>query len=300
MADFTSRGVVSAIVCFAAHAVCLWQYVDGRAREFKRTTRGVLGGGGDGTVDVLRWMDEPSVLLPTTFTALYLSMVFFGPRIVDWLKPGKKGFELKSLMVTYNVYQTVFNVACVWLFVSEIVGQKFKIWGETCGWTDGKRTFKIALAVWLHYNNKYLELCDTLWMILRKKTSQMSFLHVYHHVLIIWAWWMVVWTMNRGPPCVDIYFGALCNSFIHVVMYSYYALAALGVAAPWKKYITRLQLLQFVVVFVHAIFCLLRTKCMKLLPYSQMFVMANMLVLFKDFYVKSYKTKSQKNAKKDT
>ena len=43
-------------------------------------------------------------------------------------------------------------------------------------------------------------------------------------------------------------FGGLLNSFVHVVMYSYYFLAALGPAFQrylwWKKYLTTFQMLQ--------------------------------------------------------
>jgi hypothetical protein len=42
-------------------------------------------------------------------------------------------------------------------------------------------------------------------------------------------------------------FGALFNSFIHVVMYTYYGLAALGPRVQpylwWKRYLTKLQVL---------------------------------------------------------
>lgn len=33
---------------------------------------------------------------------------------------------------------------------------------------------------------RYIELLDTVFMILRKKNQQLSFLHVYHHTLILW------------------------------------------------------------------------------------------------------------------
>lgn len=41
-------------------------------------------------------------------------------------------------------------------------------------------------------------------------------------------------------------FGAMINSFVHVIMYAYYAISALGPSYQkylwWKKYLTRLQL----------------------------------------------------------
>jgi elongation of very long chain fatty acids protein 4 len=46
-----------------------------------------------------------------------------------------------------------------------------------------------------------------------------------------------------------------------------------------------------VIVFAHACYVIVDGHCPKILPYSQMFVMANMLVLFGQFYVKSYAKK---------
>lgn len=44
------------------------------------------------------------------------------------------------------------------------------------------------------------------------------------------------------------YFGAACNSFVHVVMYAYYGLSAIGPQMRpylwWKRYITKLQLVR--------------------------------------------------------
>jgi hypothetical protein len=52
-------------------------------------------------------------------------------------------------------------------------------------------------------------------------------------------------------------FGALFNSFIHVVMYTYYGLAALGPRVQpylwWKRYLTKLQVLT-------SLFCLKQNR----------------------------------------
>jgi elongation of very long chain fatty acids protein 4 len=76
-----------------------------------------------------------------------------------------------------------------------------------------------------------------------------SFLHIYHHTTIAWAWWIAL----RYSPGGDIYFGALLNSAIHVLMYSYYALALMKVRCPWKRYLTQAQLLQFTSVVIYTI-----------------------------------------------
>lgn len=43
---------------------------------------------------------------------------------------------------------------------------------------------QIARAVWLYYMAKIIELLDTVFFVLRKKNSQVSFLHLYHHSLM--------------------------------------------------------------------------------------------------------------------
>ena len=45
-------------------------------------------------------------------------------------------------------------------------------------------TMQMARAVWLYYMAKIVELLDTVFFVLRKKQSQVSFLHVYHHTLM--------------------------------------------------------------------------------------------------------------------
>lgn len=57
---------------------------------------------------------------------------------------------------------------------------------------------------------------------------------------------MVLW------PGGDAYFGAMLNSWIHVMMYSYYALSLLKIRCPWKKYLTMAQLVQFTAVLVYS------------------------------------------------
>ena len=53
---------------------------------------------------------------------------------------------------------------------------------------------------------------------------------------------------------------------------------------------------QFAIVLAHAVFVFWNGHCPKILPYSQMLVMANMLVLFGQFYRKGYAAKKKKSA----
>lgn len=227
---------------------------------------------------------------PVFFSILYLLVVYFGPKYME----KRNEFKIKPYIFVYNLYQCILNIVTVAGMVYEVYSNPWfkSIWG-----TPVQRDingFPIAALVWLHYNNKYIELLDTLWMILRKKKEQLSFLHCYHHMLIMWAWFLCVRLESGG----DVYFGACVNSFIHIIMYGYYTLTLLNIPCPWKKWITNMQMIQFVACFSHSVYAA-RTGILPIyLPIYQGFVMINMLVLFSQFYWKSYISKGKGKGKK--
>ena len=55
------------------------------------------------------------------------------------------------------------------------------------------------------------------------------------------------------------------NSLVHCLMYTYYALACAGFQSDrlafWKRHLTRIQMLQFILVFLHSMNALLRSDC---------------------------------------
>lgn len=44
---------------------------------------------------------------------------------------------------------------------------------------------RVVNAMWWYYISKALEFFDTVWMVLRKKNVQISFLHVFHHASMV-------------------------------------------------------------------------------------------------------------------
>jgi len=227
---------------------------------------------------------------PIFFTAFYLQVVFFGKRFMKTQDP----LKIKPFVFTYNLYQCLLNIVTVVEIIREVRSNKEAfpvIWGNSAH-ANHKLSFRISTLVWMHYNNKYVELLDTLWMILKKKDKQISFLHCYHHVLLIWVWFLCC----HIEPGGDSYFGACVNSFIHVIMYAYYTLALLKVDCPWKRWITNCQMLQFAVCLAHAGFVFYYKTMDWRLPAAQAFVMCNMLVLFGHFYYKTYTKKAAEKA----
>ena len=86
--------------------------------------------------------------------------------------------------------------------------------------------------------SKFTEFLDTFFFVLRKKNHSISVLHVVHHSIMPAATYFGVKFVAGGHGS---FFGLL-NTFVHIFMYSYYLLAALGPKYQkflwWKKYLT--------------------------------------------------------------
>eukprot|EP00977_Amphora_coffeiformis_P027903 scaffold34659_cov180-Amphora_coffeaeformis.AAC.2 len=192
---------------------------------------------------------------------------------------------LTEAMVVYNAGQVLLNGWMVYRTIHAVAYGGHPFIGGTADIVSTGATY----AVWVHYCDKYLEFMDTYFMVLRGKMDQVSFLHVYHHVSISLAWWFAL----KASPGGDSYFGALVNSWIHVMMYSYYTLALLKIPCPWKRYLTQAQLVQFVSVVGYTIVCYtLQPAGTWFMPYFvQLFEMVSLLVLFLHFYRKAYRSK---------
>lgn len=178
----------------------------------------------------------------------------------------------------------------------------------------------MAGAVWLYYIAKISELLDTVFFVLRKKERQISFLHLYHHTLM--------------PVCAFIgvkYFAGghgtllgFINSFIHIIMYAYYLLSAMGPKVQkylwWKKYITILQIVsdagsfgsfgslysmnfvflqvQFLIIFVHTLQIQFQPNCNfpKSIAALLTFNAGLFTYMFSSFYVHNYKKEAKQAA----
>lgn len=83
-----------------------------------------------------------------------------------------------------------------------------------------------------------------IFFVLRKKNSHISTLHVIHHgVMPMSVWFGVKFT----PGGHSTFFGFI-NTFVHILMYTYYFFAALGPQYQkylwWKKYLTAIQMVR--------------------------------------------------------
>ncbi|XP_059897585.1 elongation of very long chain fatty acids protein 4-like [Gadus macrocephalus] len=237
---------------------------------------------------VEKWPMMSSPLPTLAISCLYLLFLWAGPRYMQDRQP----FVLRKTLIVYNFSMVVLNfyIAKELLIASRAAGYSYLC--QPVNYSEDENEVRIASALWWYYISKGVEFLDTVFFILRKKFNQVSFLHVYHHCTMFILWWIGM----KWVPGGQAFFGAGINSSIHVLMYGYYGLAALGPQIQkylwWKKYLTIIQMIQFHVTIGHAGYSLY-TGCRfpswmqwALIGYAVTFI-----VLFANFYYHAYRRK---------
>ncbi|KAG6557711.1 hypothetical protein Mapa_000476 [Marchantia paleacea] len=231
----------------------------------------------------------------------YLTFVFLGLIVIKGLnlKPRPKEPAILNLFVVFH------NFICFALSLYMCVGivrqailNRYSLWGNAYN----PKEVQMGHLLYIFYMSKYIEFMDTVIMILKRNTRQITVLHVYHHASISFIWWIIAYHAPGG----EAYFSAALNSGVHVLMYLYYLLAAtLGKNEKsrrkylwWGKYLTQLQMFQFVLNMIQAYYDLKNNS-----PYPQFLIqilfyyMISLLALFGNFYVHKYVSAPAKPAK---
>ncbi|XP_032221888.2 elongation of very long chain fatty acids protein 4 isoform X1 [Nematostella vectensis] len=225
--------------------------------------------------------------------AMYLFIVKVGPKFME----NRKAWDLRGVLVVYNFALVLLSAYMVYEFIASILSiPEFNLMCQDVSYEEDPRLMRLARVCYIYYLSKFVEYFDTFFFILRKKNNQISFLHVYHHASMCLLWWMVCKWIAGGVS----YFGAACNSFIHVIMYLYYGLSAMGPSVQkylwWKRYLTKMQLIQFLALIYMAVYALWHDGCgtHKFFQWVQFGYGMSLLVLFSNFYLHTYLKKPSK------
>nr|AEH41463.1 fatty acid elongase [Endocarpon pusillum] len=236
-----------------------------------------------------------STLKETAVTlGAYYVIVLGGREVMRTRKP----FVINGLFMLHNFYLTAISATLLALFIEQLLptvarkGVFFAICDHEGGWTK-----ELVALYYLNYLTKYLELLDTVFLVLKKKP--LTFLHTYHHG----ATAALCYSQLIGLTSVS-WVPISLNLVVHVVMYWYYFQSARGIRIWWKKYITMLQILQFVIdlgfvyfasytYFTSTYFDWMPNmgKCAgeEFAAFAGMGILSSYLLLFISFYLATYK-----------
>jgi len=167
---------------------------------------------------------------------LYVVVIFGGRELMRNRQP----YKLNTLFMAHNFILTAISGALLVLFTEQLIPSLWKsgLYENICGASGWTRP--LVVLYYLNYLAKYVELIDTVFLMIKKKP--LTFLHCYHHP----ATALLCYTQLVGHTSVS-WVPITLNLFVHVVMYWYYFQSARGIRVSWKEWITRLQIAQFVI-----------------------------------------------------
>lgn len=237
----------------------------------------------------LPYLDSP--VQPMIYIVTYLMAIHFGQKYMKSRKP----YDLKLLIGAYNIIQIFL---CLFI-ISIALRNGFTLeYIYKCSEGDPSRSeaaMNMLRGCYYTWLLKGLEMVETIIFVLRKKDSQVSFLHVYHHI----STFILTWFFARSVGGGMLSFSVVLNSFVHIVMYTYYFLALFGPnmqkKLKWfKKSITTLQIIQFLLLITNGLIA--SNPSCNSAKWFLAFYMPNIVLLlfmFVKFYSKNYTEKKR-------
>lgn len=244
------------------------------------------------------WRYEPGVTRFSHFgyQVVAVAMYFFITYSLQRAMKKHKPLEIPRFLFMHNSALCIASlVLAIWLtgnLLRRYLGG-LSMHGLVCSrsiYEDGH----MHLIYYINMFFKVWEFLDTFLLAVRKKN--IAFLHAYHHgatLVLTWA------QLNEHSGCQWV--PIVINLWVHVLMYYYYAMSALRIRVWWKKYLTTLQITQFLVdvtVISYAYTVFIRAGFDENACYGTtrgaligLAILTSYLILFIQFYVSTYLAK---------
>mmetsp|Transcript_59367 Transcript_59367/g.173648 ORF Transcript_59367/g.173648 Transcript_59367/m.173648 type:complete len:711 (-) Transcript_59367:66-2198(-) len=238
------------------------------------------------------YYDSPPLVAPLlAFTIWYPLMLCFIARYMHQRERPVQQYVFE-LLLALDLYQltTSLFIFVVALHEAYMLGLLRQPWGNPVTRTSPF----LRKLVWLHYHNRIIELFDTVIRISQRKFRAYGALHVYLRLVFLWGW-LAVCRVGGG----DFYFHTVVDAGVTSVRFFVFTLTILewnwnlhvdfGLHAPKialfrKEHLYHLQILEFALLAMHALYCGYWNTMSRWLALFQVVVMFNGMSIFMDFY----------------
>ncbi|KAG7206951.1 hypothetical protein KM043_000842 [Ampulex compressa] len=234
------------------------------------------------------WLFVGPSLSLLAVTSFYLYCILYW--LPNFMKQ-RPAYSLRGFSRVYDLSQIVINASFV--YRSPPTSWIIPLW-NTCppyDYSYDPTAYKMAILTWMLLTVKVFDYVETIIFLLRKKSRQVSFLHVYHHVSTVVLAWFAATYYSGGMTTIFL----SINACVHVIMYTYYFFTTFGPSVRrftvmCKPAITMIQMVQFCIMIA---FCLpgFSIKCRQFMPIAT-FLLTNLsinYILFYNFYQQNYK-----------
>ncbi|KAK5645733.1 hypothetical protein RI129_004197 [Pyrocoelia pectoralis] len=187
----------------------------------------------------LTWMSK-NWTMGFYYVAVYMIFIFGGQHIMQ----NRPRFELRGLLSLWNTALAIFSIMGAIRTGPELIHilTNHGLYHSVCVSSFVVQDGVAGFWTWIFVLSKVPELGDTIFIVLRKRP--LIFLHWYHHTTVLLYSWF-----SYSQTSASLRWFLVMNYHVHAIMYSYYALRAMGYSPPrrFAMLITSLQLLQMVV-----------------------------------------------------
>lgn len=232
----------------------------------------------------------PLMRTPWPIIGMCVSYLWFVKVIGPALMRDRKAFELFHFIRVYNLLMVLVNFAG-FAVACQLLNYGLDTFGcQPINTKDtSTKTTQIILYGYIFLLSRLIEFIDTICFVLRKKKSQISGFHVFHHFSVPIA----VWFFVKFAPGGNSGIFPFINTLIHTIMYTYYFLATFKSARPylgWKKFLTQFQIVQFFIIILHSAQPLFIADCQfpRTFLYINIFFSVVFIYLFTKFYIDNY------------
>jgi elongation of very long chain fatty acids protein 6 len=186
-----------------------------------------------------KWMIE-NWTVGFYYVGIYMILIFGG----QYLMQNRPRFELRGVLSLWNTALATFSIMGAMRTVPEFITTltHHGLYHSVCIPSYIELDKVCGFWTWMFVLSKLPELGDTIFIVLRKQP--LIFLHWYHHITVLLYSWF-----SYSEYTASARWFIVMNYCVHSVMYSYYALRAMGYRPPRQisMLITTLQILQMVI-----------------------------------------------------